>query len=87
MRRVKAIKAGKGGWQFHQVFSRQFKGALVRMIGGAFGIGVAGQVAFDMATEDMGDRTIRQKINYASGALLIDCFILEGQSAWHQKIA
>ena len=57
------------------------------MIGGAFGIGVAGQVAFDMATEDMGDRTIRQKINYASGALLIDCFILEGQSAWHQKIA
>ncbi len=57
------------------------------MIGSAFGIGVAGQVAFDMATEDMGDRTMRQNINYASGALLIGCGILEGQSARHQKIA
>jgi len=57
------------------------------MIGGAFSIGVAGQVTFDMATKDMGDRVIRQKINEASGALLIGCCILEGQSAWHQKIA
>jgi len=57
------------------------------MIGGAFGIGVACQVAFDMATEDMGDRTTRQKINYASGAPLVGRCILERQSAWHQKVA
>ena len=57
------------------------------MIGGAFGICVAGQVALDMATEDMGNGTIRQKINYASCAPLVGCCILEGQSAWHQKIA
>ncbi len=50
------------------------------MIGGAFRISVTCQVAFDMATEDMGDGTIRQKINYASGALLVGCCILEGSN-------
>ncbi len=87
MRRVEAIEARKRRWQFHQVLSRQFKRSLVRMIGGAFGIGVACQVAFDMATEDVGDRTIRYKINHASSAPLICPCILEGQSAWDQKIA
>ena len=77
MRHVEAIEAGRGGWQFHQVFSRQLKGALVRMIGDAFGVGVACQVAFDMATEDMRDRTVRQRMNYASGAS-DRCCILEG---------
>src|SRR5436309_15729567 len=86
MRRVEAIEARKRQWQFHQVLSRQFKRALVRMIGGAFGIGVACQVAFDMATEDMGDRMIRQKINYASGTPMVGPCILESQSAWDQKI-
>jgi len=57
------------------------------MIGGAFSVGVACLVAFDMATKDMGEGTIRQKINDASGALLIGGCIPEGQSAWHQKIA
>jgi hypothetical protein len=57
------------------------------MIGDAFDISVACQVAFDMATEDMGNRTVRQKINHASGASLVRRCILEGQSSWHQKIA
>ena len=57
------------------------------MICGSFCIGVACRVAFDVPTEDMGDRTIRQKINYASGAPLVGRRVLESQSAWHQKIA
>ena len=51
------------------------------MRGAVFGIGAACQVAFDMATEDMGNRTIRQKINYASCAPLGGRCILEGQVA------
>ena len=57
------------------------------MIGRTLGVGAAGRVTFDVAAEDVRERTPGKKFNYARDAFLLGRGVLERQSARQQKIA
>jgi hypothetical protein len=57
------------------------------MIGRTLGIGAAGRVTFDVAAEDVRERTPSEKFDHARDALPVRRGVLERQSARQQKIA
>src|SRR5450432_1028789 len=87
MSRVEAVECFKSGWQCCQVCSRQLEPVLIGMVVRSRSVGLPGRVQFDVAAQDVGERTYLQKLHNPQGAFVVSRGIVNQQSPGQQEIS